>query len=118
MLQPHQDAIILTLGISDFDVRRILVDPGSSIDLLQMSAIKQIGLPPSVLQNPGRILSGFNGASTISLGDVVLPVQVGPIILNVQFFVVEDLSPFNAIMGRTWHEGHPLYVSLNGKLPN
>ena len=43
--------------------------------------------------------------ATTSLGDVVLPVQVGPIILNVQFSVVEDLSPFNAILGRTWLHG-------------
>ena len=26
----------------------------------------------------------------------------GPVTLNVQFFVVQDLSPFNAILGRTW----------------
>ena len=37
-----------------------------------------------------------------SLGDVVLLVQAGPITLNVRFSVVEDLSPFNAIMGREW----------------
>lgn len=35
----------------------------------------------------------------------MLPIKAGPTILNVQFFVVEDLSPFNAIMGRTWLEG-------------
>ena len=34
VLQPQQDALILTLGISDFDVRRIIIDPGSSVDLL------------------------------------------------------------------------------------
>ena len=34
VLQPHQDVIILTLGINYLDVRRILVDPGSSTDLL------------------------------------------------------------------------------------
>lgn len=34
VLQPHRDALILTLGIRDFDVRRILVDPGNSADLL------------------------------------------------------------------------------------
>ena len=38
----------------------------------------------------------------MSLGDIVLPVQTGPIALNVQFSIVEDLSPFNAILGRTW----------------
>ena len=55
------------------------------------------------LENPRRILSGFNGAETTSLGDIVLPVQAGPITLNVvQFSVVQDLSPFNVILGRTW----------------
>ena len=100
ILQPHRDALIFTLGISDFDVRRILVNSGSSADLLQISVIKQMGFTPSNLENPRRILSGFNGASTMSLGDIVLPIQVGSITLNVQFSAVEDLSPFNAILGR------------------
>ena len=102
VLQPHQYALILTLGINDFDVRRILVDPGSSANLLQMSAFKQMGFPLPALENLRRILLGFNGVSTTSLADVVLPVQDGPVILNIQFFMVEDLSLFNAIMGRTW----------------
>ena len=37
VLQPHEDALVLTLGINGFDVRRILVDPGSSVNLLQIS---------------------------------------------------------------------------------
>ncbi|XP_034677766.1 uncharacterized protein LOC117908251 [Vitis riparia] len=64
-----------------------------------------MGFEPSSLEKPGRTLSGFNGSSTTSLGDVILPVQVGPVILNVLFSVVEDLSPFNAILGRTWLHG-------------
>ncbi|XP_034708933.1 uncharacterized protein LOC117931985 [Vitis riparia] len=88
--------------MEDFDVRWILIDPGSSADLLQASVIKQMGLELSGLENLGRILSGFNGAATTSLGDVVLPVQAGLVTLNVQFSVVEDLSSFNAILGRTW----------------
>ncbi|RVW97850.1 hypothetical protein CK203_021200 [Vitis vinifera] len=86
----------------DFDVRRILVDPSSSTDLLRASLINQIGRELFGLENPERILSGFNRATTTSLGDIMLPVQVGPVTLNVQFSVVQDLSPFNAILGRTW----------------
>ena len=59
-------------------------------------------LPPSTLENPGRLLSGFSGATTTFLGDAVLPVQAGPITQNVQFSVVEDLSHFNAVMRRVW----------------
>lgn len=40
VLQPHEDALILTLGISGFNVWRVLIDPGSSTDLLQMSTNK------------------------------------------------------------------------------
>lgn len=57
---------------------------------------------PSSLENTGRSLSRFNGASTTSLGDIVLPIQAGLVTVNMQFSVVEDLSPFNAILGRTW----------------
>ena len=61
-----------------------------------------MGCELSGLENLGRILFGFNGAATTSLGDIVLSVQAGPVTLNVQFSVVQDLSPFNAILGRTW----------------
>ena len=67
-----------------------------------MSVFKQMGFPPSTLENLGHVLSGFNGASTTSLGDIMLPIRVRPVILNVQFSMIDDLSPFNAIMGRTW----------------
>ncbi|KAL6331337.1 hypothetical protein AAG906_011274 [Vitis piasezkii] len=91
ILQPHRDAIILSLEIGDFDVRRILVDPGSSADLVQASVVDHMGHGLAGLENPGRILSGFNGSSTISLGDIILPVQAGPVTLNVQFSVVQDI---------------------------
>ncbi|XP_010662295.1 uncharacterized protein LOC104882067 [Vitis vinifera] len=83
ILQPHLDALILSLEMGDFNVRRILVDLGSSADLLQASIIGHMGRDLSGLENPGRILSGFNGASTTSLGDIVLPVQPGLVTLNV-----------------------------------
>lgn len=100
VLQPHEDTLIPILGISRFNVRRVLIDPSSSADLLQMSVNRKMGFPPSALENPGWLLSEFNGATTTFLGNVVLLIQVGPITLNVQFSVVENLSHFNDIMGR------------------
>ena len=87
--------------MGDFDVRRILVDLGNSTDLLQASVISKMGCELSDLENLGWILSWFNGATTTSLGDIVLPVQANPVTLNVQFSMVQDLSPFNVILGRT-----------------
>ena len=54
------------------------------------------------LSSAGRILFGFNGATTVTMGDITLPVIVGPVVQQVMFLVVEDLGPYNAIVGRAW----------------
>ena len=55
-----------------------------------------------VVNSVGRILSSFYGATTVTLGDVSLPVKDGPITQQVLFSIVEDLGPCNAIMGQAW----------------
>ena len=40
VINPHHDALVLTLCINDFDVHRVLVDPGSVADLLQLPAFR------------------------------------------------------------------------------
>ena len=102
---PHQDALVLTMCINNFDVHRVLVDPGSATDLLQLLAYKQMNLPLDRLCLAGRVLSGFNGVTTITLGDnnhLGLPVSTGPVVQRITFSVVKDLGPYNAIVGRTW----------------
>ena len=61
VIMSHENALVLTFGVNDFDVRRILINPGSSINLLQMLAYKQMRDFPSALKNHGRILTDFNG---------------------------------------------------------
>ena len=78
VIVPHYDALVLTLCINDFDVHKVLIDPGSAADLLQLLAFKQMKLSLGVVNSAGRILSGFNGATIVTLGDVALPVKAGP----------------------------------------
>ena len=102
VLIPHSDALVLTLCINDFDVGRVLIDPGSAADLLQLPVLRQMKLSPDKLTSAGRMLSGFNGATTTTLGDVTFAVKAGPVTQQVLFSVVQDLGPYNAIMGRNW----------------
>ena len=67
-----------------------------------LQAFQQMKLSLGVLNSAGQILSGFNGVTTVTLGDVALPVKVGPVTQQVLFSIVEDLGPYNAIMGRVW----------------
>ena len=77
IIMPYYDALVLTLCINGFNVHRVLVDLGNAIDLLQLPAFKQMKLSLGMLNSAGRILSGFNGATTVTLGDVALPIKSG-----------------------------------------
>ena len=102
VITPHYDALILILCINNFDVRRVLVDPGSTTDLLHLPTFQQMKVPPDHLISTGTVLSGFNGATTLTVGDIVLSVKVGPVTHQVLFSVVEDLGSYNAIVGWAW----------------
>ena len=82
VIVPHYDALVLTLCINDFNVHKVLVDLGNIANLLQLPALNQMKLSPQMLNSVGRILYGFNGTTIMTLGDITLPVQAGPITPN------------------------------------
>ena len=53
VIMPHYDALVLTLCINGFDVHRVLVDPISAADLLQLPAFRQMELSLGMLYSVG-----------------------------------------------------------------
>ena len=82
-------------------MKRILVDPGNAIELLYLPALILLGYKLDNLCNPRRVLVGFNGPLTYSMGEIVLPISMGLVTALVPLTVIDELSNFNAIMGRT-----------------
>ena len=58
--RPYEYGLILTLNIAEYDVCCILIDQGSSTNLLYVSAYKQMSLMMNALKSPGKVLMGFN----------------------------------------------------------
>ena len=83
-------------------MHRVLVDPGSTANLLQLLTFRQMNISLDRLSLAGRILSGFNEATIVTMGDITLPVRAGLVVQQVLFLVIEDLGPYNAIIGRAW----------------
>ena len=100
VITSHHDALVLTLCINDFDIHRVLVEPGSVADLLQLPSFRQMNISLDRLSSAGKILFDFNEATSVTMGDITLPVRAGPMIQQVMFSVVEDLGPYNAIVSR------------------
>uniref|UniRef100_A0A2N9F6C2 RNase H type-1 domain-containing protein n=1 Tax=Fagus sylvatica TaxID=28930 RepID=A0A2N9F6C2_FAGSY len=114
---PHNDLLVITLRIKNYDVKRVLVDQGSFAEVMYQELYEKLGLGKSDLSEFSSPVFGFSGESTIPLGKTTLPVLAGPINLQTEFIVVQAPSPYNAIMGRSWlHKMRAIPSTLHQKL--
>ena len=74
---PHDDAIVITLLIADYTTRRVLVDNGSSADILYYPAFQQMRLRLDQIHPVNSPLVGFGGMKVQPMGTVTLPMVVG-----------------------------------------
>ncbi|RVW61531.1 hypothetical protein CK203_054567 [Vitis vinifera] len=81
----------------------------SSADLVQASVIGHMGHSLAGLENPGRILSGFNGSSTTSLGDIILPFELDQSLstCNSRWCKIVTLQYHLGTHMASLHESHP-----------
>ncbi|KAL0456024.1 UNVERIFIED_CONTAM: hypothetical protein Slati_0941600 [Sesamum latifolium] len=102
---PHEEALVISAVVSNMEIRRILVDSGSSMDILFAEAFRMMGLKRENLAPKETTLMGFEGSTIRALGEIVLPISLGEepctrtIIAN--FLVVDTKHPsYNIILGR------------------
>ena len=64
-IQPHDDALVVTLRIEGYDVRRVLVDQGSAIEIMYPDLYKGLNLKPEDLMTYESPLVSFEGKIVI-----------------------------------------------------
>ena len=99
---PHHDALIITLRIANYDVDKLLIDQGSSSEVMYLDLFRKLKLSIADPKEVTVPLVGFAGKGTIPLGKIVLPVRAGGISKMIEFLVVDIDSPYQAILGRGW----------------
>jgi hypothetical protein len=101
---PHSNAMVISANIVGWTVTKILVDTGSSADILFASTFDRMKLDRSILQPAGNPLFGFGGQKVMAIEKVTLPVtfEEGDNIHteNITFDVVDTFYNYNAIFGR------------------
>ena len=69
---------------------------------MYLDLFKGLGLKPKDLCTYSSPLVSFEGKTVVPRGQIRLPVQTGSDVVKVDFIVVDDFSPYTAIMGRPW----------------
>ncbi|XP_013673339.2 uncharacterized protein LOC106377620 [Brassica napus] len=102
VLAPHHDALVVSLTVANCLVRRILVDNGSSSNIVFQTAYQDLGLDESALTRKTTPLVGFSREVKQTAGEVVLPVYAEEINMSNKFLLIDSQSSYNMILGRPW----------------
>ena len=73
-IQPHDDALVVTLRISGYDVKMVLIDQGSAVEIMYLDLYKGLGLKPENLTAYYSPLVSFKGKMVVPKGHIRLPV--------------------------------------------
>ena len=104
IITPHEDALVIKALIHNCMVHNILVDTGSSVNLLTLKVFEKMGLSQAALSPITTPLVGLGGKSTTIVGSIKLEMELGEgsitKTLQAEFMVVDIPFAYNAIMGR------------------
>ena len=73
---PHDDALVISIRVRDYNTHRVLVDNGNSVDILYYPAFQQMRMNRERLVPTNAPLVGFGGTRVFPLGAVILSVTV------------------------------------------
>ena len=99
-IQPHDNALMITLRIGGYDVKRVMVDQGNTAEIMYPDLYKGLNLKPEDLTPYNSPLVSFEGKIIIPKGQIRLPVQTGSEVVEVDFIIVDAYSPYTAIVAR------------------
>ena len=116
-IQPHDDALVITLRIGGYDVKRVMVDQGSTAEIMYLDLFKGLSLRAEDLTPYSSPLVSFEEKVIIPKGQIRLPVQTGSETVEVDFIGVDAYSPYTAIVAKPWlHTLGAFFSTLHQKI--
>ena len=93
---------MVSLRIGGYNVKKVMIDQGSGAEIMYPNLYKGLNLKPKNLIAYSSPLISFEGKMVVPKGQIRLPVQTSPDVVEVDFIVIDAFSPYTAIMGRPW----------------
>jgi hypothetical protein len=101
----HNKALHVSVEIARTTLSRVLVDTGSSLNVLPKSTLLKLDYEGVVLRPSDLIVKAFDGSKRSVFGEVDLPIKVGPQVFDATFFVMDINPSYCCLLGRPWIHG-------------
>ena len=101
---PHDDPLVIRAVVANKTIHRVLVDNGSSTDIIFASAFNKMGIGRERLEPVSTHLRGFSGEKVLPLGSIQLVLTLGDptcqATTTVKFLVVDAPFAYNMLLSR------------------
>ena len=101
---PHDDPLVVRAIVANTTVHRVLIDNGSSADIIFASAFDKMGIRREKLDPVSTHLRGFSGEKVLPLGSIQLVLTLGEppcqATTTAKFLIVDAPSAYNMMLGR------------------
>ncbi|XP_070025107.1 uncharacterized protein [Nicotiana sylvestris] len=104
VLTSHNDALVISLLVHDTNVKRVLIDLGSSVNIILLRVLNEMQVEDKLVPK-AHTLSGFDNSSVVTKMEVTLATFAEGVVKDMKFQVIEIEMAYNKILGRPWiHE--------------
>nr|XP_009774682.1 PREDICTED: uncharacterized protein LOC104224693 [Nicotiana sylvestris]XP_016454156.1 PREDICTED: uncharacterized protein LOC107778418 [Nicotiana tabacum] len=96
---PYNDALVISFLLNNIQIKHVLMDPGSSANVIRSTVVEQLGLVDQIIPT-SRILNSFNMAGKVIEGEITLLVNISNAIQDTRFHIIKCDTRYNALLGR------------------
>ena len=110
-------ALHMTTKVKDCTLPRVLIDNGSSLNVMPLSTLMRLPVDRSYIKHTHTVVRAFDGTRREVTGEIEIEMQIGHCTFKVEFQVM-DISPsYNCLLGRPWiHIARAVPSTLHQKI--
>nr|XP_027191080.1 uncharacterized protein LOC101494924 [Cicer arietinum] len=113
----HNKALHISMRCHDHILARVLVDNGSSLNVMPKSTLSKLFVEGACLKPSALVVKAFDGSRRQVIGEIDLPIQIGPYIFGITFQVMDIKPAYSCLLGRPWiHAAGAVTSTLHQKL--
>ena len=98
----HNRALHKSIKCLDHIVAKVLIDNGSSLNVMLKSTLDRPPFIVSHLRSSSMVVRAFDGSRQDVRGEIDLLIHIGPHVYQIIFQVMDINPAYNCLLGRSW----------------
>ncbi|XP_050875676.1 uncharacterized protein LOC127079321 [Lathyrus oleraceus] len=109
--QNHSRALHISVKCKDDALARVLVDTKSSLNVMPKRTLAKLSYQGPAMKPSALIVKAFDGSRRTVIGEVELPILIGPHIFPIAFQIMDINPAYKCLLGHPWIHGAGVVTS-------